>query len=404
MSEGRGDRRNILSVDGGSSSMKVAVYELGPTDERKILEADIDERGASNETMRLRDYRDGPPRETRRTLNAESIAAVLTMLGEMGIAVDAVGHRIVFGGPQDEPARVTAELLTQLAALVPADPLHLPRALRAIGDVTTSLPRVPQVACFDTAFHERMPAVAQRLPLPRGISALGVRRYGFHGLSYESIVRELGEGDARGRLIVAHLGNGASLTAILDGRPMDTTMGFTPLGGMMMGTRPGDLDPGVLLYLLRERHYTVEELDAALERDSGLRGVSEISSDMRTLLGRRATSEPAAQAVELFVYQARKFIGALASVLDGLDTLVFTGGIGERAAPVRWEIAQGLGHLGVEIDPARNDANEALLSPDGARVVVRIIETKETLVVARHTFELIFQPLLGHVVESRVVA
>lgn len=287
MSERRVDTRAILSVDGGSSSMKCAVYEIGPIGERRLLEADIDEHGDSSHTIQVHDYRGGAPRTARRPLVGEPVSAVLSTLAELGVVIDAVGHRIVFGGSQDEPSFVTSELLGNLAALVPIDPLHLPGSLRAISTVATSLPNVPQVVCFDTAFHERMPALAKRLPLPKGISALGVRRYGFHGLSYESIVRDLGEAGVRGRLIIAHLGNGASLAAIRDGRPMDTTMGFTPLGGLMMGTRPGDLDPGVLLYLLRGHHYTVEELDVLLERESGLRGVSDLSSDMRTLLASR---------------------------------------------------------------------------------------------------------------------
>ncbi|MFY9739399.1 MAG: acetate kinase, partial [Candidatus Cybelea sp.] len=244
---------------------------------------------------------------------------------------------------------------------------------------------------FDTAFHRRMPMVAQRLPLPRELWAEGVRRYGFHGLSYESIVRKLGREGTRGRMIVAHLGNGASLAAIQDGKPVDTTMGLTALGGLMMGTRPGDMDPGVLLYLLRSQRYALPELDEVLWERSGLLGVSEISADMRTLLERRASDIAAAEAVELFVYQAKKYIGALVAVLGGLDTLVFTGGIGERAAPVRWEIAHGLAHLGVELDPARNDRGSPIVSADGSRVLVRVIAAQENLMVARHTYATLFE-------------
>jgi acetate kinase len=278
-----------------------------------------------------------------------------------------------------------------LAGLVSFDPLHLTDALTAIREFEKALPDVPQVVCFDTAFHRRMPMVAQRLPLPRELWAEGVRRYGFHGLSYESIVRQLGDAGTRGRMIVAHLGNGASVAAMRDGSPVDTTMGFSPLGGVMMGTRPGDLDPGVLLYLLREGRYTLRELEDVLTRQSGLLGVSGNSADMQLLLQRRASDSAAAEAVELFVYFARKHIGALAATLGGLDTLVFTGGIGMNAAPVRWEIAEGLAFLGLKLDPACNVAGAPIVSADGSRVVVRVMETNENLMVARHTWATLFQ-------------
>jgi acetate kinase len=235
-----------------------------------------------------------------------------------------------------------------------------------------------------------MQAVAQCLPLPRELWSEGVRRYGFHGLSYESIVRALGPTGVRGRMIVAHLGSGASLAAIRDGKPVDTTMGFSPLGGLMMGTRPGDLDPGALMYLLREGRYTIAELDDVLTHRSGLLGVSKTSADMRTLLEQRADDSRAANAVELFVYLAKKQIGALVAVLGGLDTIVFTGGIGERSAPIRWEIAAGLAYLGVELDPARNAAGAPVISVDGSRVVARMLPAQENRMVARHTFARLF--------------
>jgi len=260
-----------------------------------------------------------------------------------------------------------------------------------VETIETAAPELPQVVCFDTAFHRRMPIVAQRLPLPRELWAEGVRRYGFHGLSYESIVRGLGAEGTRGRMIVAHLGNGASLAAIQDGKPVDTTMGLTALGGLMMGTRPGDLDPGVLLYLLRTQRYGLADLNEILWDRSGLLGVSQISADMRTLLERRAGDVAAAEAVELFVYQAKKCIGALVAVLGGLDTLVFTGGIGEHAAPVRWEIAQGLAYLGVALDPVRNNGAAPIVSADGSRVLARVIPAQENLMVARHTYATLFE-------------
>jgi acetate kinase len=387
----RSDRRRILSIDRGSSSLKVAVYELGPSYENLLLDGGIEQLETPGVALRLRDYRAGAPYETCRPLgDSTPINALLAFLAEVGVRVDAVGHRLVFGGSTHEaPARVNAALLNDLAKLVPFDPLHLPAALAAIGEIETDQPDLAQVVCFDTAFHRRMPAVAQRFPLPRELWSEGVRRYGFHGLSYESIVCALGD-RARGMMIVAHLGSGASLAAMRDGKPVDTTMGFSALGGLMMGTRPGDLDPGALLYLLRIGRYTLADLDDVLWHHSGLLGVSQMSPAMQTLLERRGADATAAEAVELFVYEAKKHIGALCAALGGLDAFVFTGGIGERSAAIRSEIAAGLAHLGIELDPLRNEAGTGVISPDGARVVVHVIPARENLMVARHTYTTLF--------------
>jgi acetate kinase len=305
-------------------------------------------------------------------------------------APDAVGHRLVHGGPKHTgPEMVTPELLTVLRDLVPLAPLHLPSEIRAIDAVTAHYPKLNQVACFDTAFHRTIPEVAQRLPLPRTFWHEGIRRYGFHGLSYEYIVTTLGEA-VRGRMIVAHLGNGASMAALQDGRPQDTTMGFSATGGLMMGTRSGDLDPGILLYLMYEKGYDASSLENLLDKHAGLVGVSGISPDMKTLLDQRDKEPHAAEAVELFCYTARKFIGALAAVLGGLDSLVFTGGIGERAGPVRWMICHGLDHLGIRLDPHQNDADAAVISSKDSRCLVRVISTNEDLMIARHTQRLLF--------------
>jgi acetate kinase len=384
--------RRILSIDLGSSSLKIAVYEFGGTKERKILGGGIERLGSTNAALHLTDRRASPPREASQPLGEGTPAsAVLSLIRELGIEVDAVGHRLVFGGADhEEPVRVTPSLLTVLDGLVPLDPLHMPNALAAIREIVIASPWLTQVVCFDTAFHRRMPTVAQRLPLPRELWAQGVRRYGFHGLSYESVVRGLGETGTRGRMIVAHLGNGASVAGMQDGKPLDTTMGFSPLGGLMMGTRPGDLDPGVMLYLLRERIYTLAELSDVVTDRSGLLGVSETSADMEKLLEQRQNHPFADEAIELFVYQARKHIGALAAVTGGLDTLVFTGGIGERAAPIRSEICRGLAYLGVRLDPARNAAGGPVISSDGAGVAVRVFAANENLMVARHTFDTLF--------------
>jgi len=386
------DRRRILGIDCGSATLKVAVYDLGAACEQLVVEGGIERVGGSGVELRIRDQRGSQPRESQRPLGeATPIATLLGLLSELGIFVDGVGHRVVYGGSRHAgPALVTPELMTNLAALVPFDPLHLPAALAAMREIEAALPGTAQVACFDTAFHHRMPKVAQRLPLPRELRAEGVRRYGFHGLSYESIVRELGYAGTRGLMIVAHLGSGASLAAMRNGKAVDTTMGFSPLGGLMMGTRPGDLDPGTLLYLLRAGRYTPGELDTVLTEHSGLLGVSQISADMRTLLECRATDVAAAEAVELFVYEAKKHIGALVAVLGGLDTLVFTGGIGEGSAVVRSEICADLSNLGIDLDSIRNAAGEGIISDDSAHVVVRVIAANENLMVARHTFATIF--------------
>ena len=234
-----------------------------------------------------------------------------------------------------------------------------------------------------------MPHVAQRLPLPREFWDQGIRRYGFHGLSYEYIVAVLGSA-AQGRVIIAHLGNGASLAAVLNGKPVDTTMGFTPTGGLMMGTRSGDLDPGVLIHLARENAYDSARLDEVVNERSGLLGVSGMTSDMKALLDARERERRAAEAVELFCYVLRKYIGAMAAALGGLDTLVFTGGIGERAAPVRWEVCEKLAYLGVELDADRNARNAEIISTPGSASAVRVTPTNEDLMIARHTRVLLF--------------
>jgi acetate kinase len=284
--------------------------------------------------------------------------------------------------------------MTTLRKLVPFAPLHLPPELQGIEAVASRFPGLPQVACFDTAFHRRMPELAQRFPLPRELWEEGVRRYGFHGLSYEYILEALGTA-AHGRTIIAHLGNGASMAAVRDGQPLDTTMGFTPAGGFMMGTRSGDLDPGIVLYLMNEKGYDARRLERLVNHEAGLLGVSGISPDMKTLLEQRESSPSAAQAVEMFCYQVRKQIGALTAVLGGLDLLVFTGGIGERAAPVRWEICRGLEYLGIAVDRERNHTHADPISTSGSRCTVRVIPTQEDLMIARHTRKLLSSTSTG---------
>lgn len=309
---------------------------------------------------------------------AEAIDSLLDQLGDASFV--AAGHRIVHGGPYRAPVQLSPALREALRELIPLAPNHLPGALAVVDALCRRRPELTQVACFDTAFHRSLEPVARRFPLPR---ALAIERYGFHGLSCEGIVRDLGPA-AAGRLIIAHLGNGCSMTAVKDGRSVDTTMGLTPLGGLVMGTRSGDLDPGILLHLLREKKMSIEDLDDLLARKSGLLGVSEVSSDMRDLL---ASPDPrATEAVALFCHQALKHAGGMAAVLGGLDTLVFTGGIGENAAPIRARLCDGLDFLGVRLDSARNAAHAPLISADDSPVDVRVMPANEERVIARHVF------------------
>jgi acetate kinase len=386
-------KRHILCINSGSSSIKFALYRMGPAEEL-LAEGAVERIGISGGRLWLKDG-GGIALVNRHedfSHHGAAIKAMLTaaMEDQHLPAPDAVGHRLVHGGPKHTgPEMVTPELLTVLRDLVPLAPLHLPSEIRAIDAVTAHYPKLNQVACFDTAFHRTIPEVAQRLPLPRTFWHEGIRRYGFHGLSYEYIVTTLGEA-VRGRMIVAHLGNGASMAALQDGRPQDTTMGFSATGGLMMGTRSGDLDPGILLYLMYEKGYDASSLENLLDKHAGLVGVSGISPDMKTLLDQRDKEPHAAEAVELFCYTARKFIGALAAVLGGLDSLVFTGGIGERAGPVRWMICHGLDHLGIRLDPHQNDADAAVISSKDSPCLVRVISTNEDLMIARHTQRLLF--------------
>jgi acetate kinase len=300
---------------------------------------------------------------------------------------DAVGHRIVFGGPHYvEPVRASAGVMRDLESLVAIEPLHLRPELNLVSAAQRRLPAAAQVLCFDTAFHRRAPAIAHRLPLPHDLDPL-LERYGFHGLSYEYIATQLGSDS--GRAVVAHLGSGASLCAMRDRAPVDTTMGFSALGGLMMGTRPGDLDPGIVLQLLRNDGFDAERLSDLFYRRSGLLGVSGETADMKTLMERSPSNPRAREAIELFVYQLRKHLGAMIAVLGGLDTLVFTGGIGERAPEIRAAATNGLAFLGLRLDEERNRRNDRLISRDDSRIVALVIPTDENLMIARHTLALI---------------
>ena len=375
----------ILCINCGSSSLKFSLYQLAD-DEQLVAGGEVDRIGIPGTSIKVRDgsgatLRDGPFEFSRLD---EIVGAIFAGLEQLHIPQPiAVGHRIVHGGPDHTaPEQVTSEVLTALRKVVPFVPLHLPAAIAAIEAISARFPKLPQIVCFDTAFHRTLPEIAARFPMPRELWDVGVRRYGFHGLSYEYIVSVLG-GQSRGRVIIAHLGNGASVAAVRDGKSVDTSMGFTPTGGFMMGTRSGDLDPGLILYLLREKGYDAKQLDEAVNRAAGLLGVSAVSSDMRTL---KESPDPRAElARQMFSYQLRKQIGAMAAGLEGIDTLVFTGGIGEHDAELRWEVCRGLRHLGIEIDSQRNAANGDPISSAGSACTVRVIPTNEDLVIVRHT-------------------
>ena len=304
-----------------------------------------------------------------------------------GARVLGVGHRVVHGGARFAgPTTVTPQVLKELQALIPLAPLHQPHNLAAIEAVSEQLPGVPQVACFDTSFHRGQPAVAELVPLPREIRERGVQRYGFHGLSYEyiaSVLPDVAPEIAHGRVIVAHLGSGASLCAMRDRKSMDSTLSFTALDGLCMGTRPGAVDPGVILYLFQNLGLSAKDVETILYKKSGLLGISGKSNDMRDLLG---SSEPAAKlAVDYFVYRAAKDIGALAAVLGGIDALVFTAGIGENSAEIRRRICDASAWLGIELDSNANNMRQHRISRAGSRVSAWVIPTNEELVIARHT-------------------
>ena len=377
----------ILCLNSGSSSLKFAVYEVGRREVR-LAHGAAERIGLPNGRFSLENGAGDPAEDMAQDFNGHAAAArqVFAALEGKGLgAPTAVGHRVVHGGPKYASAqRIDEKLLPALRELVPLAPLHLPSEIAIIEAVAHERPSVPQVACFDTAFHRRMPELAQRLPLPRQLWDDGVRRYGFHGLSYEYVVWKLGDA-ARRRVIIAHLGSGASLAALRDGHPVDTTMGLTPLGGLVMGTRPGDLDPGVLLYLMQAKGHDPESLGTLLNDKSGLLGISGSTSDMKTLLETRGGDHRAAQAVDVFCLSVRKHIGAFAAALGGLDALVFTGAIGERAAPVRWQICRDLGYLGIDLDPSKNDAHADVVSRSSGRCTVHVVPTNEELMIARQT-------------------
>ena len=379
----------VLAVNGGSSSIRFAVYEAGETP-RKQLAGKVERIGLHGTNLIVSDPA-GKPQVLRHFAAANHRTAVGFLLAWLEAqpvfaSIKAVGHRVVHGMQHAEPERITASLLAELRRITPYDPDHLPREIELIAALRLRHPKLPQVACFDTAFHRSMPRVARLLPIPRRYEAKGVQRYGFHGLSYAYLMEELRRLDpvaAKGRVILAHLGNGASLAAVRDGRSIDTSMGFTPAAGLVMSTRSGDLDPGLLSFLARSERMTPAQFDWMVNHESGLLGVSGTSSDVRDLLAREARDGRAADALALFCYQAKKWIGSFAAALGGLDTLVFAGGIGENAPLIRARICDGLGFLGIKLDRRRNTQNAPLISRNASHVTVRVMRTDEELMIAR---------------------
>jgi acetate kinase len=381
----------ILAINGGSSSIKFALFQLGDSLER-ILDGMIDRIGLPETTFTVKGSSDVDSfsRQVSAPDHAIAVGKLVEWLeGQIGPGgLKAVGHRVVHGGQKySEPQQITPKMIQELHRLSSFDPEHLPGEIELIKAVTHHYPDVPQVACFDTAFHRSMPRVARLLPIPRRYDEKGIQRYGFHGLSYAFLMEELariaGTKAARGRIVLAHLGNGASLAAVYDGKPVDTSMGFTPAAGIPMSTRSGDVDPGLVWYLARAEGVDTKRFNEIVNSESGLFGVSEISSDMRDLLERESSDVRAAEAVSLFCYQVKKWIGAFAAALGGLDTLVFTAGIGENAPEVRTRICERLAFLGIELDDKRNADNADVISKDGSRVTVRVIHTDEEQMIAR---------------------
>jgi acetate kinase len=381
----------VLALNSGSSSIKFALFEAaGPL--RRVLGGAIERIGLSDSTLRVTglDATDNFTSPVKASDQASAIDALMSFIQEhtRDDSIEAVGHRIVHGGSvYFEPQLFTKEMAENLRHFTIFDPEHLPDEIQLAEAFHKRFPNVPQVACFDTAFHHDMPRIARMLPIPRRYEAKGLRRYGFHGLSYAYLIEELarvaGIETAQGRVILAHLGNGASLAAVHNGKSVDTSMGLTPAAGVPMSTRSGDLDPGLVTYLAHSEKMSAKEFNYMINFESGLLGISETSSDMRDLLEHESEDVRAAEAVAMFCYAVKKRIGAYAAALGGLDALVFSAGIGENVPIVRKQICDGLEFLGIEIDEVRNTSNAELISMDTSRVGVHVIQTDEQLMIAK---------------------
>ncbi len=389
--------KHILTINCGSSSIKFSLYQM-ENPKPIILKGEIEGISRNESSFHARDA-DGR-NLTEQYLDIPDYSEALKALfgwfksNKYDRNIGAVGHRIVHGGIKFREHQIlNQELIEELRKLSPFDPEHLPGEIKAVEIVGHFLPDIKQVACFDTAFHRNMPGVAKLYGLPRRLFDEGIIRYGFHGLSYEYIVEELsrvaGEDAASGRIIIAHLGHGASMAAVKNRRSVDTTMGFSPTGGLVMSTRSGDLDPGVILYLLKQKGLSIDKISVMVNHEGGLLGVSEVSSSLKDILEHEEQDTHAREAVALFCYQAKKFLGSLASVLGGLETLVFTGGIGENSPVIRSRICERLEFLGITLDNDFNRNNAPVVSRKDSSVTVRVIETNEELMIARHVYEVL---------------
>jgi acetate kinase len=379
----------LLTINGGSSSIRFAIYQAGEKPQR-FLDGKIDRIGLSGTNLIVNNPAGKAcvPLHLAAADHRTAVEFLLDWLKAQPIfaSVKAVGHRVVHGMKHSKPERVTPKLIAELRRIMPYDPDHLRREIGLIEAFVRRHPKLPQVACFDTAFHRTMPRVAKLLPIPWRYATKGVERYGFHGLSYAYLMEELGRLDpvaAKGRVILAHLGSGASLAAVRQGKSIDTSMGFTPTSGLVMSTRTGDLDPGLVYFLARTERMSAAKFQYMVNHESGLLGVSGTSSDLRDLCASEATDARAAEAADLFCYQVKKWIGSFTAALGGLDTLVFAAGIGENAPLIRQRICDGLGYLGIKLNQKRNAKNALLISPDAGRVKVRVIRTDEELMIAR---------------------
>lgn len=383
----------VLTINAGSSSIKFSFRPLSES-HRNLLSGQVDRVGLPGTTLTYSAIDEDGHLDFSSDAPSATVSRFVDWLSSRDVFAQTVtvGHRIVHGMHYVEPEPVTATVLQVLHGIIQFDPQHLPLEIKIIEELRQRYPLLFQVACFDTAFHARMPRVARLLPVPRRFEAMGIQRYGFHGLSYAFLMEELArigdDGEARGRIILAHLGNGVSLCAVREGHSLDTSMSFTPCGGVPMSTRTGDLDPGIIRYVLELEQLSSGQLNDLINKQSGLLGVSETSPDMRDLLARRKTDTRASEAIEMFCYHIKKCIGAYAAVLGGLDTLVFSGGIGENAPEIRAGICDGLAFLGVHLEASANNNNASVISDDAHPVKVRVIATDEELMIARMTLRL----------------
>ena len=386
----------MLALNSGSSSLKFGLYRVGPSRTEVLLSGEAQSIGDKTGKFDVRTSRGNIVLSETLAIPSqrEAIIRIARLLADSELpAPRAIGHRIVHGGPTlRQHCLIDASVLRQLEAAIAFAPLHAPSALSVIRFAQEHFPGLPQMACFDTAFHAELPEVARVIPIARELQGEGIERYGFHGLSCESILRQLAS-DLPDRLIIAHLGNGASVTAVKGGKSIDTSMGLTPTGGVMMGTRSGDLDPGVLIYLMREKKFDAGMLEELVDHRSGLLGISGVGSDMRRLHEAAPSNARARSAIQMFCYSVRKQVAAMIAALDGVDLLVFTGGIGENDGEARAAICSGLSWIGVSLDEARNRSATNPINDAASRCSVQVLASQEDEQIARHSWALLIQSL-----------